>query len=234
VIGTSGEINRWNALRHFPFLCLEKLSELLEVMEFLSPALKIVAAIAPTLLLTYGMYHKSLLPVHPGNLAYLPFFDRDSKRGEASMQKRYFEDFKVGDRFQSPGITVTEAQVVDFAMRFDPQVFHLDAEAARGTPYGGLIASGFHTIALTFRLFLMTGALSAASLGSPGVDELRWLRPVRPGDTLHVKGEVVSTEPSASRSDRGMVRIRYTTFNQRGEQVLSMIGNQIIGRRPEG
>jgi acyl dehydratase len=145
----------------------------------------------------------------------------------------YFEDFKVGDRFKSPGITVTEGQIIDFAMHYDPQVFHVDAEAARATPYGGLIASGIHTIALTFRLFLMTGALEGSSLGSPGFDELRWLRPVRPGDTLHVVGEVLEIKPSRSQRDRGIVRIRYTSYNQRDEQVLTVIGNQILRRRPD-
>jgi len=117
-------------------------------------------------------------------------------------------------------------------MRYDPQVFHLDAEAAKDTPYGGLIASGFHTMALTFRLFLETGVLSSCSLGSPGIDEVRWLLPVRPGDTLHVVGEVIEIRPSKSRFDRGMIRFRYTNFNQRGEKVLTMIGNQLLLRRP--
>jgi len=144
----------------------------------------------------------------------------------------YFEDFEVGHRFRSPGITVTEGQIIDFAMRYDPQVFHIDAEAAKTTPYGGLIASGIHTIALTFRAFLMTGALEGSSLGSPGFDELRWLRPVQPGDTLYVVGEVLEKKASSSRQDRGVVRIRYTSYNQRDEEVMTMVGNQIIRRRP--
>jgi len=144
----------------------------------------------------------------------------------------YFEDFEVGRRFRSPGITVTEGQIIDFAMRYDPQVFHIDAEAAKTTPYGGLIASGIHTIALTFRAFLMTGTLEGSSLGSPGFDELRWLRPVRPGDTLYVVGEVLEKKASSSRQDRGIVRIRYTSYNQRDEEVMTMVGNQIIRRRP--
>ncbi|MBP9020217.1 MAG: MaoC family dehydratase [Syntrophobacterales bacterium] len=144
----------------------------------------------------------------------------------------YFEDFEVGRRFRSPGITVTEGQIIDFAMRYDPQVFHIDAEAAKTTPYGGLIASGIHTIALTFRAFLMTGTLEGSSLGSPGFDELRWLRPVRPGETLYVVGEVLEKKASSSRQDRGIVRIRYTSYNQRDEEVMTMVGNQIIRRRP--
>jgi len=144
----------------------------------------------------------------------------------------YFEDFEVGHRFRSPGITVTEGQIIDFAMCYDPQVFHIDAEAAKTTPYGGLIASGIHTIALTFRAFLMTGTLEGSSLGSPGFDELRWLRPVRPGDTLYVVGEVLEKKASSSRQDRGVIRIRYTSYNQRDEEVMTMVGNQIIRRRP--
>jgi acyl dehydratase len=97
------------------------------------------------------------------------------------MDDLYFEDFTPGREFRTEGVTVTESQILDFALAFDPQPFHLDAEAAKGTIFGGLIASGFHTMALTFRLFAQTRALVACSLGSPGVDELRWLRPVRPG-----------------------------------------------------
>ncbi|MCX7634280.1 MAG: MaoC family dehydratase [Syntrophales bacterium] len=150
------------------------------------------------------------------------------------MKVLFFEDFHPGDRFASPGMTVTEGQIIDFAMSFDPQVFHIDAEAAKATIYGGLIASGLHTLALTFRLFLMTGILNAEnSLGSPGFDELRWHRPVRPGDTLRATGEVIATQPTRQ-EDRGIVRLRYTAVNQRGEQVLSVIGNQIVRRRPTG
>ncbi len=145
------------------------------------------------------------------------------------MQDLFFEDFQVGNKFESPGLTVTESQIIDFAMQYDPQVFHLDAEGAKNTIYGGLIASGIHTIALTFRLFLQTGALSPkASLGSPGFDDLKWIKPVRPGDTLHVTGEVLEIKPSRSQGDRGIVRIRYTCINQKNEPVLTVIGNQIL------
>ena len=93
----------------------------------------------------------------------------------------YFEDLTPGREFRTESITITEGQIIDFAMAFDPQPFHLSVEAAKESPFGGLIASGFQTMALTFRLFVQTGALAGCSLGSPGVDELRWLRPVRPG-----------------------------------------------------
>jgi len=149
------------------------------------------------------------------------------------MTTLYFEDFKVGDRFESPGATVTEGQIIDFAMHYDSQPFHMNVEAAKNSIYGGLIASGIHTIAITFRLFLMTGVISESNLGSPGFDDLRWLRPVRPGDTLRAVGEVLEIIPSASKPDRGIIRFRYSTLNQNNETVLMVIGNQIIGRRPK-
>ncbi len=148
------------------------------------------------------------------------------------MGALYFEDFTVGRQFESPSLALSEAEVLDFARRYDPQPFHLDAEAARQSPYGGLIASGLHTLTLTFKLFLDTGALTAASLGSPGLDEIRWLRPVRPGDTLRVVIEVVAARPSASKPDRGIATLRYELRNQHGQVVLTMVGHQLLRRRP--
>jgi acyl dehydratase len=101
------------------------------------------------------------------------------------MPEMYFEDFKSGDRFVSPDVTVSERMIIDFATAFDPQPFHTDAEAAAESPFGGLIASGIQSLALGFRAFLQLGLLEACGMGSPGVDELRWPNPVRPGDTLH-------------------------------------------------
>jgi acyl dehydratase len=144
----------------------------------------------------------------------------------------YFEDFAPGRQFHTEGVTVTEGQIIDFALAFDPQPFHLDAEAARSTIYGGLIASGFQTMALTFRLFVQTRALAACSLGSPGVDELRWLRPVRPGDTLRATVQVMEQRPSGTKPDRGIVRLAWTTLNQRDEPVLTMTSMQLVRRRP--
>jgi acyl dehydratase len=144
----------------------------------------------------------------------------------------YFDDFKPGDRFQSAALLVTESLILAFARAYDPQVFHTDPEAAKATVYGGLIASGLQTIAITFKLFLESGVLAASSLGSPGLDEIRWKAPVRPGDTVHVVAEVLETRPSTSKSDRGIVRIHYTTLNQRGEVVMTMIGNQLCRCRP--
>jgi acyl dehydratase len=145
---------------------------------------------------------------------------------------RYFEDFKRGDRFESAPLTISEALIVEFGRFYDAQPFHVDAEAARSTVYGGLIASGLQTIALTFKLFLETGTLAASSLGAPGLDEIRWKIPVRPGDTLHVVAEVLDARPSASKPDRGIVRVHYTTLNQHGDAVMTMIGNQLVRRRP--
>lgn len=145
----------------------------------------------------------------------------------------YFEDFKAGDRFESARLTVSEALIVEFGRFYDAQVFHTDPEAAKTTVYGGLIASGLQTIALTFKLFLETGTIAASSLGSPGLDEIRWRAPVRPGDTLHVVAEVLETRVSTSKSDRGIVRVLYTTRNQQGDAVMTLIGNQLLRRRPE-
>jgi len=145
---------------------------------------------------------------------------------------RYFEDFAPGARFESAPLTLTEALIVEYARFYDPQVFHTDPEAAKATVYGGLIASGLQTIGIAFKLFFETGVLAACSLGSPGLDEIRWKAPVRPGDTLRVVAEVLETRPSTSKPDRGMVRILFTTLNQRGETVTTLIGNQICRRRP--
>ncbi len=105
----------------------------------------------------------------------------------------YFDDFKPGNSFQSAALLVSEALIVEFGRFYDPQVFHTDPQAAKETVYGGLIASGLQTIAITFKLFLETGSLAASGLGSPGLDEIRWKAPVRPGDTLHVVAEVIET-----------------------------------------
>lgn len=144
----------------------------------------------------------------------------------------YFEDFTPGREFRTDGATITEAQILDFALAFDPQPFHLDVEAAKQSIFGGLIASGFHTMALTFRLFAQTRALAACSMGSPGADELRWLRPVRPGDTLRAIVRVVEQRQSTSKPDRGIVRLQWTTLNQAGDPVLTMTSMQIVRRRP--
>lgn len=148
------------------------------------------------------------------------------------MDTRYLDDLSPGQRFTSPGLTLTEAEIIDFAWRYDPQAFHLDANAAADSPYGGLIASGFQSLAICFRLFIQSGVLADSSLGSPGIDELRWLAPVRPGDTLHSEIEVLEARPSKSKPDRGIARLRYHAVNQRQEVVLSFIVNHLLRRRP--
>ena len=149
------------------------------------------------------------------------------------MKERYFDDFKPGDRFVSAGKTISESEILDFAFRFDPQPIHMDARAAASSPYSGLIASGFHTMVVGFRMLWQTGVFNACSLGSPGMDELRWLRPVRPGDTLHTLAEIVEARRSASKPDRGVCRVLYTVLNQDDEPVMTMVAIQILARRPD-
>jgi acyl dehydratase len=147
------------------------------------------------------------------------------------FQSRYLDDFAVGEVFETDGYTFTDADIIGFATRFDPQPFHLDADAAAQSPYGGLIASGFHTIAVCFRLFIQRGLLIDSSIGSPGMDEVRWYVPVRPGDTLRTRVEVLTVRVSRSRPDRGIVRARYAAHNQHGEEVLSFVANHLLARR---
>src|SRR5690242_10074503 len=147
------------------------------------------------------------------------------------MTDRYLDDFEIGERFVTRGATLTESMIIDFALTYDPQPFHMDAEAARQSNYGGLIASGFQTLALGFRLVLETGIFRASSMGSPGFDELRWLRPVRPGDTLHTELEVLEKKPSASKPDRGILRVLYRIKNQKQEEVLTFRSMHLLKRR---
>ena len=150
------------------------------------------------------------------------------------MGSQWFEEFEVGQRFVSQGVTFSESSIIDFATRYDPQRFHIDKEAAAQTHFGGIIASGFQTLALSFRMFFQLGVIRESGIGAPGVEELRWTAPVRPGDTLHTEAEVIELTPSKSKSDRGVVRLRYTARNQRGEMVMTLIVPQIIARRPSG
>ncbi len=144
----------------------------------------------------------------------------------------YFEDFTVGRKFESPGATLTESQILDFAWSWDPQPFHIDVPHSDEGPYGGLISSGFHTMCVAFRLIHATGYLASCSMGSPGIDELRWKRPVRPGDTLRVVAEVTSQKPSSSKPDRGTALIYYSVLNQNDEEVMSYTCIHILQKRP--
>lgn len=149
------------------------------------------------------------------------------------MHTRWFEEFKVGDRFESRGATLTESQIVDFALTYDPQQMHVNAAAAADGMFGGLIASGFQTLALSFRLFFDLGLVEKSNIVGPGMDEVRWLAPVRPGDTLMSVVEVLEVRESRSRVDRGTVRFGFTVENQRAETVLTYQALTIIRRRPE-
>lgn len=136
--------------------------------------------------------------------------------------ERFFEDYVVGARYLFGTETVDEAELLAFARRFDPQDFHVDAELARGTPFGGLIASGWHTSALMMRLLADNFVSGPNSLSSPGIDALRWLHPVRPGDLLSVQVTVLETRRSRSKPDRGLVRSGIAVLNQDGRVVMSL------------
>jgi acyl dehydratase len=146
---------------------------------------------------------------------------------------RHYDEFGLGEVFDSPfGITVSESEIIRFGMMYDPQPFHLDANAAaKNDVFGGLVASGFHTLAISFRLFIMTGVLEGTAIGGRGIDELRWLLPVRPGDTLTVRATVVE-KVASSRGDRGTVKMRVDTFNQRGETVQTGVLLAIVAAKP--
>jgi acyl dehydratase len=148
------------------------------------------------------------------------------------MTTKFLDDLHPGEKFVSGGITLTESGIIGFALTYDPQPFHLDAAAAAESIYGGLIASGFQVVALAFRLFIQSGMLAGSSMGSPGIDELRWFAPARPGDTLHAEVEVLAVTPSKSKADRGIARLRYTMLNQRREAVAGFIVNHLLLRRP--
>ena len=145
---------------------------------------------------------------------------------------RYWEDFPVGDESVHGTREVTEEEIVRFASEFDPQPFHVDPEAAAESPFGGLIASGWHTAALYMGLFVRAQLLGSASLGSPGVEELRWLVPVRPGDVLTGRSRVVDAWPSETNPARGTIVGEHELVNQRGEVVMRMRARGHVARRP--
>ena len=140
----------------------------------------------------------------------------------ADRTQRYFEDYTPGLVLEFGAARVDEAEVVDFARRYDPQPFHVDAAKAAAGPFGGLIASGWHTGSLMMRLLVEHYLSPIASLGSPGIDEVRWVAPVRPGDTLSVRVTILEARRSRSKPDRGLVRAQMEALNQRGEVVMSM------------
>ena len=144
----------------------------------------------------------------------------------------YFEDLTVGQTYGTGTVTIEPGMIKAFASEFDPQPFHLDEEAARGSLFGGLVASGWHTAALTMKLLVGGELKVVGGLIGMGAEELRWPRPVHPGDALRVESEVLGLRPSKSHPGRGLVRVRNTTLNQDGEPVMVTVVNMIVPRRP--
>lgn len=146
----------------------------------------------------------------------------------------WWEEFKVGESADMGSHRFTQDEIIAFARQFDPQPFHTDPQAAAASAFGGLIASGWHTCAIGMRLMVEHYISRTVSFGSPGVEEIRWLRPVRPGDTLSYRRTVLASRASASRPGVGLVKQRWEALNQHGELVLSMEGWGMFGRRPVG
>ncbi|MBV8634052.1 MAG: MaoC family dehydratase [Burkholderiaceae bacterium] len=148
------------------------------------------------------------------------------------MIKWYFEDFEVGKTYPVGTCGVNEEEIIDFATQFDPQPFHVDKEAASKSIFGGIIASGWHTCSMIMRVMVDGFLKDSSSMGSPGVDEIRWIKPVRGGDTLTVTTTVLDVKPSGSRPDRGVVWTEWRATNQHGELVATVKGMGMFGRRP--
>jgi len=146
------------------------------------------------------------------------------------MEQRYFEDLKVGDRFKSQTYKVSEERIISFAREFDPQPFHLDRKVAEQSMFKQLFASGWHTAAITMRLFVQTLNFAEGAIGL-GVDELRWPNAVKPGDELQVEIEIIDLRMSRSKPSHGVVRLRYVTTDRRGEIVQTMFASALIRRR---
>jgi acyl dehydratase len=148
------------------------------------------------------------------------------------MSALYLEDLAPGQIFRSGSVTVEAAAIRQFAAQFDPQPFHLDDDAARNTIFAGMAASGWHTAALTMRLFVESDFKPQGGIVGAGFDEFRWPLPVRPGDALRIESEVLEVRPSKSRPLQGLVKMRTTTLNQRGEAVQILVANLVVPRRP--
>ena len=148
------------------------------------------------------------------------------------MTERYFEDYPAGAIFEGGAVTVTEHEILEFARKYDPQAMHTDPEAAARGYFGGLIASGWHTAAMTMRLFATHFLSPVSSLASPGIDELRWVKPVRPGDVLSVRITVTGARRSRSKPDQGVVRSFAEVLNQNGEVVMALKPISLIRCRP--
>ena len=151
---------------------------------------------------------------------------------EAAGRRFYLDDLHIGQRFASAAHAIDEAQIIAFAAQFDPQPFHLDEDAARGSFFGSLAASGWHTAALTMRLLVESGFRPAGGIIGSRADELKWPRPVRPGDELRVEAEVLEVRASASQPGRGFIKCRTITLNQNGEPVQVLVMNLLVQSRP--
>jgi acyl dehydratase len=151
----------------------------------------------------------------------------------SATPRLWWEDFEAGSVREFGGHTLTREEIVRFAAEFDPQPFHLDEEIAKQSLFGALAASGWHTCSLVMRMMCDAYLLDAASLGSPGLENIRWLKPVLVGDTLSVRMEVLEARVMNSRPTVGLVRSRWEALNQRGEAVLSMEGWGMFRRRPQ-
>lgn len=147
-----------------------------------------------------------------------------------TLRSPWFDDLEVGQRYKTPGVTITDEAIIDFSLKYDPQYFHLDREAAQKSIFGGLVASGFQILALAFRLVFDSGLL-VNNLGGNAADEVRWLKTVKAMQTITVSGEIIELKALASKPDRGMVRIKYTVFNQADEPVTSFILTHFFKRR---
>lgn len=148
------------------------------------------------------------------------------------MTKKYFEDFKVGQIEEFGNRAVSEEEVIEFATEFDPQSFHVDKAAAKDHFFGGIIASGWHTGSMLMRMIVDFQISNSSSMGSPGMDELRWISPVRPGETLKVKSEVLFAAKHPRKSDRGFVKFSYTVFNQDDQTKMTMTSSILFGCAP--
>jgi acyl dehydratase len=149
-----------------------------------------------------------------------------------AAEPMYWEDFVVGETTELGRHTFSESEMIEFALKFDPQPFHVDPIAAKQSLFGGLIASGWHTCSVAMRILCDSYINRSVSLGSPGLDNIRWLKPVRPGDTITYRRVVLEARASKSRPDAGLVKSRTEAVNQHGELVLSMEGWGMFGRRP--
>ncbi len=148
------------------------------------------------------------------------------------MSTIYFEDMTVGKSYEFEGPTLTEADIIEFALKYDPQPFHIDPEEAKDTFFKGLAASGWQTAGIYMKM-LVDGLLNqTVSMGSPGVDQLRWVKPVRPGDTLKAQFTIIEARPSTSRPDMGIIRSESQVFNQHNEVVMTLTNSGFFGRRP--